>query len=62
MLKEVFMFGCQSFFENPSVVMNSKSHNIYQLFGFETMHVFDLGISRELKNVWFADWKVKFSC
>lgn len=56
-LKYVTMFECRSRFEKPSVVMSNKTHNKYELFWLEQMHVFDLAISRRLKNVCNAHWR-----
>lgn len=60
-LKEVPMYRYCSYFEKSSAVMNSKTHNINQIFWFEPMHIFDLGISTELKMC-LADWGVKIKC
>lgn len=52
------MFVCGSLFENPSVLMNSKAHNTYQLLGLEPMHVFDLEVTSEFRDVFITDWGV----
>lgn len=61
-LKHVPMFGCRTFFEERSVVMNNKIHIIYQLLRFKSMRVSDVRISRELEIVFFADWAVNVYC
>lgn len=53
LLKDMSMSGYPSFLECSSLVINDEEHNMYNLFGFEPMHAFDLGISKELKKCVF---------
>ena len=56
-IKEVLgaesMLACKSFFESAPFVINNQVCNVYELFGFEAMHVLDLGISKEMKKCVF---------
>lgn len=52
-LKELSIVECRSFLENSPLLLNNSEHHMYQIFGFEGMHVLDLGISKEMKKCIF---------
>lgn len=52
-LRNMSISACRSYFESTSLLLNNTEHDVYKVFGFEPLHVFDLGISKELKKCLF---------
>jgi len=52
-MKEKSLSTCTSYFERSKLLLQNRISNVYIIMGFEPMHNFDLGMSKEMKNAIF---------